>query len=242
MSQRRAEIAQSLVASVTLGVGQFCTCPSVVVAAATGDTDAFATAVVDAAKAVPAGTMLTPRMGELYQQGVERLSDRPAVDVLRDAGGPGGAAILSTSAKSFVNDELLHAEVFGPATMIVRHEDASQLLEVARSLEGQLTATIHGTEDDLQEHQELIEVLATKAGRLIFNGYPTGVEVCHAMVHGGPYPASSDSRTTSVGSAAILRFARPVCYQSFPDATLPAELQDGNPLSIWRLVDGQRTK
>jgi NADP-dependent aldehyde dehydrogenase len=110
---------------------------------------------------------------------------------------------------------------------------------VAKKLHGHLTATIHGTEQDLRDASELVRVLETKVGRLLFNGYPTGVEVCHAMVHGGPFPATSDSRTTSVGTRAITRFARPVCYQDFPDAALPAELRRGNPVGIQRMVNGK---
>ena len=131
------------------------------------------------------------------------------------------------------------AEIFGPATLLVRHSSRNQVLEIARSLEGHLTATIHCTELDLHEFADLIAILESKVGRLVFNGFPTGVEVTHAMVHGGPYPATSDGHSTSVGSQAIFRFTRLVCYQGFPDSALPKELQDVNPLGIWRLLDGQ---
>jgi len=137
---------------------------------------------------------------------------------------------------------VLSEEIFGPTTLIVTYENNEQLLELAHSLEGQLTATIHASEKELTEHQELLDVLQTRAGRLLFNGFPTGVEVCHAMVHGGPYPATSDGRSTSVGTRAIFRFTRQVCFQSFPDAALPYELKEGNPLRIWRLVDGKLVK
>jgi NADP-dependent aldehyde dehydrogenase len=125
---------------------------------------------------------------------------------------------------------------------LVRFRDQAELLGAARSLSGHLTATIHGTEGDLREFSELLQILRDKVGRIVFNGYPTGVEVCHAMVHGGPYPASTDSRTTSVGSLAIFRFTRPVCYQDLPDSSLPAELKNSNPLEIWRMVDGNFTR
>jgi 2,5-dioxopentanoate dehydrogenase len=115
-------------------------------------------------------------------------------------------------------------------------------LRIARELEGHLTATIHGTEQDLREFADLIAILERKVGRLIFNGFPTGVEVCHAMVHGGPFPATSDGRSTSVGTQAIYRFCRPVCFQGFPDAALPDELKNENPLGIWRMVDGELTR
>ena len=117
-----------------------------------------------------------------------------------------------------------------------------EMLEIARGLQGHLTATLHGTDEDLREYRELVEILEQKAGRLVFNGFPTGVEVGHAIIHGGPYPATSDGQSTSVGSQAIYRFARPVCFQNFPAAALPDELKDGNPLEIWRLKDGALTK
>jgi NADP-dependent aldehyde dehydrogenase len=126
--------------------------------------------------------------------------------------------------------------------LIITYAHRSQLMEVARSLEGQLTATVHATENELSEYRELLFALEERAGRLIFNGFPTGVEVCHAMVHGGPFPATSDGRSTSVGTRAILRFTRPVSFQNFPSMALPPELQDGNPLGIWRMVDGVLTK
>jgi len=134
------------------------------------------------------------------------------------------------------------SEVFGPSTLLVHFSNKQEILDAARSLTGHLTATIHGTEEDLREFSDLLEILKNKVGRILFNGYPTGVEVCHAMVHGGPYPASTDSRSTSVGSQAIFRFARPVCYQDFPDSALPAELKNGNPQGIWRMVDGNFTR
>jgi NADP-dependent aldehyde dehydrogenase len=124
-------------------------------------------------------------------------------------------------------------------SLLVVASDVAELYHVAEQLQGQLTATIHGTEAELRAHQRLIDILQRKAGRLIFNGFPTGVEVGHAMQHGGPYPASSDARTTSVGSAAIARFARPVCYQDFPNDSLPIELRNRNTLGIWRMINGR---
>ena len=141
-----------------------------------------------------------------------------------------------------MNDPSLDEEVFGPTTLLVQHSSREEVLDIARALEGHLTATIHGTAADLREFADLVAILEDKVGRLIFNGFPTGVEVSHAMVHGGPYPSTSDGRSTSVGSQAILRFARPVCYQDFPDNSLPEELKDANPLGIWRMVDGEMTR
>ena len=136
----------------------------------------------------------------------------------------------------------LGEELFGPSTVIVRCGSRDELEAIARRLDGQLTATIHGTPGDLAEYASLIAILSDKAGRLIVNGFPTGVEVCPSMQHGGPYPATTDSKTTSVGTAAIHRFARPVAYQNFPQSLLPVELQDANPRGIWRLVDGGMTR
>ena len=153
-----------------------------------------------------------------------------------------GAALFETDVRSWLDDPSLQDEIFGPATLLVGARIRDELLEIARSLDGNLTATILGTEDDLREFSELIAVLEQKVGRVLFNGFPTGVEVCEAMVHGGPYPATSDGRSTSVGGRAILRFTRPVCYQDFPDVALPAELQEGNPLGIGRLEDGRCVK
>ena len=153
-----------------------------------------------------------------------------------------GAALFETNASSFLHDPALASEIFGPSTLLVREASRDQLLQIARNMEGHLTATIHGTEDDLREFSDLIAILEDKVGRIIFNGFPTGVEVSHAIVHGGPYPATSDGRSTSVGSHAIFRFTRLLCYQNFPESALPPELKDENPLGIWRMVDGEMTR
>jgi 2,5-dioxopentanoate dehydrogenase len=149
--------------------------------------------------------------------------------------------VFETDAETFLKSDL-ESEIFGPTTLLVNHSSREQVLAIAQSLEGHLTATIHGTEEDLREYADLLAILETKVGRLIFNGYPTGVEVTHAMVHGGPYPSTSDGRSTSVGTQAIFRFTRLVCYQSFPDSALPDELKDANPLGIWRMLDGEMTR
>jgi NADP-dependent aldehyde dehydrogenase len=149
---------------------------------------------------------------------------------------------MQIAGKDLLLDPDLATEIFGPSALVIRYDSREELLELARSLEGQLTATLHGSERDLAAFADLIAILERKAGRLIVNGFPTGVEVCHAMVHGGPYPATSDSRATSVGTYSICRFVRPVCYQDFPGGALPDELKNQNPLGIWRLVDGGFTR
>jgi NADP-dependent aldehyde dehydrogenase len=151
-------------------------------------------------------------------------------------------ALFETNAQSFLNNPDMASEIFGPTTLLVKHSRREDVLRIARELEGHLTATIHGTEQDLREFSDLVAILEQKVGRLVFNGFPTGVEVSHAMVHGGPFPATSDGRSTSVGTQAIFRFCRPVCYQGFPDAALPDELRNDNPLGIWRMVDGEMTR
>ena len=153
----------------------------------------------------------------------------------------GGVAIFTTSANAFDEFPHLSEEVFGPTSTIVRCNTRQELEGVIRGLVGHLTASVHGTPEDLAEYRDLIALLETKVGRIIFNGFGTGIEVCAAMHHGGPYPATSDGHFTSIGPAGIYRFARPVCYQDFPDAALPDALRDGNPLKIWRLVNNQVT-
>lgn len=189
--------------------------------------------------------MLTHGIAARFTQSVEqRLASGKAQVIARTdvAIDPNCAAATATvfgvSLNEFLSHPELGEEVFGPTTLLVHYGKQDDLLSAARELHGHLTATIHGSEEDLANAQELVRVLETKVGRILFNGMPTGVEVCHAMVHGGPFPATSDSRTTSVGTMAMLRFARPVCYQDFPDSALPPELKKANPLRIMRMVNG----
>jgi NADP-dependent aldehyde dehydrogenase len=161
----------------------------------------------------------------------EQHSDLPATQV--------ASAVFVTQAQSFLKNAELAQELFGPATLVVSCDSRDDFERIARSLEGQLTVSVHATERDLKEHAALIDILREKAGRLVFGGVPTGVEVSPAMHHGGPYPATTDPRFTSVGTAAILRFVRPVCYQDCPQQFLPRELKDENPRGIWRMIDGK---
>ena len=191
--------------------------------------------------------MLTSGIQGSFQKGIEKLSAAKGVEVLAQgpsegSGSRGTAHLLHASIKSFLNDHTLEEEVFGPSTLAITADTKAELLQAAKNLGGHITATLHATDKDLKEYRDLISVLEQKVGRLIINGYPTGVEVCHAMVHGGPFPATTDSRTTSVGTGAITRFTRPVAYQNFPTSLLPPELQDGNPLNIFRLVNGEWKK
>lgn len=237
-------IATGLQASVGLGVGQFCTNPGLVFIEAGEGAAPFLAKLENLMAAAPAGTMLTPGICAAYRAGVEALSQVAGVQCLvapgsaPDRGAQAGAALFLTDAGTFLRESALMHEVFGPATIVVRCASREQMLRAAEHLEGQLTATIHSSPEELAENRALVDLLAIKAGRLLFGGFPTGVEVTHAMTHGGPFPATSDGRSTSVGTRAIERFLRPVSYQSFPDDALPPELQEANPLGIPRLVDG----
>ena len=192
------------------------------------------------------GTMLYPAICQSYEAAVQRLSDVDGVSTIRTSVAAAGLqarpSVFQTSAGTFLRHREVGDEVFGPSTVIVRCAARAEMEAVARHLEGQLTATIHGAPSDLAESGWLMSILEGKAGRLLVNGFPTGVEVCASMQHGGPYPATTDARSTSVGTAAIGRFVRPVAYQNFPQPSLPAELQDANPRAIWRLLDGALTK
>ena len=231
LRERSDQLAAGLHSSVTLGVGQFCTNPGLVLLADNPDSDAFVNKLGELMAGTAEQTMLTPAISTNYRNGVLARTNHAAVETI------GSSALFKTTAAEFLVHPELAEELFGPSTLAVTYKD--QLVELVNSLEGQLTITIHGTEDDLNANRDLIGLLETKAGRLVFNGFPTGVEVGPAMVHGGPYPATSDGRSTSVGTRAIFRFTRPVCFQDFPNAALPAELQDENPLGIFRLVDGE---
>jgi alpha-ketoglutaric semialdehyde dehydrogenase len=194
-------------------------------------------------------TLLTSGISSSYKRSAaKRVQECKAMLLARgqsnvDAASASAEALLfATDARSFLANPELAEEHFGPSVLLIEYSAKQQLLDCARNLDGHLTAAIHGTAEDLREYRELVEVLTTKLGRIVFNGFPTGVEVCHAMVHGGPYPASTDPRATSVGTSAMYRFARPVCFQNFPDESLPAELRRQNPLKIWRMVDGELSK
>jgi NADP-dependent aldehyde dehydrogenase len=241
-------IAAGLYDSYTLGVGQFCTKPGLVFLPTGTDGDAFTEELQIRTRQGSGAVMLTQGICGSFHTGLAQRKSHPHIELLAEApiAGEQGfravPALLQTTAEALLAHPELAYELFGPTTLLVRYTSRAQLLALAQALEGQLTASLHGTEADLLASPGLLEILEQKAGRILFNGFPTGVEVCHAMVHGGPYPATADSRFTSVGSQAIFRFARPVCFQNFPQTTLPEELKDSNPLHIWRLVDGSFTR
>ena len=243
LAARGAEIGKSFVASLTLGAGQFCTNPGLLLATEGPELDGFVTSATAALTEAAAATMLTPGIGKAYGKGVAALAGHAAVETLaRGRTGEalqGQAALFSTTGAAFLKHPELAEEVFGASGLLVRCRDAAELRAVVESLEGQLTAALHMAEADYPAARALLPLLETKVGRILVNGFGTGVEVGHAMVHGGPFPATSDGRSTSVGSLAIDRFLRPVSYQDMPETLLPEALKDGNPLKLWRRMDGK---
>jgi NADP-dependent aldehyde dehydrogenase len=245
LAERSNAIAAGFVAAQQMGAGQFCTSPGLIVAIDGAPLEAFLDSAGALLAASPCQTMLTPGIHSAYQEGIAALAAHPAVTTVARARPTEGAhqcraGLFVAQAADFLADERLANEVFGACTLVLRCRDAGEMLQLTRALEGQLTAAIHqgGGEDDSLA-RALVDELELKVGRILFNGFGTGVEVCQAMVHGGPYPATSDGRTTSVGAAAIERFLRPVCYQDVPDRLLPPALQQDNPLGVPRLVDGR---
>ena len=242
---RGEQIAAQLAGSVTLGCGQFCTNPGLIIGLRSPQFSAFLEQFRAQMDQQPAQTMLNAGALQSYSHGLGELHEHPGLTHL--AGQPQqGTQAQPQLFKADVSlllegDALLQEEVFGPTTIVIEVADQAQLTAALQGLRGQLTATLIGEPDELLAYRWLGELLQEKVGRVLLNGYPTGVEVCDAMVHGGPYPATSDARGTSVGSLAIERFLRPVCLQNYPDALLPEALQNANPLGIRRLVDGQMT-
>jgi NADP-dependent aldehyde dehydrogenase len=241
IAERGDDLVNGLHASVTGGVGQFCTKPGLVFLPESGETEKFVMQFKGLISSTSPAPLLTGGIQKSYEHASERRRDEVDTFAANEGGNlPGfsvNPSVFETTAIEFLNTPDLNEEIFGPTTLLIRSQKREELSDIARSLEGQLTASVHGTEDDLVEYADLIKILETKAGRLIFNGFSTGVEVCPSIVHGGPYPATSDSRSTAVGTRAITRFSRLVCFQNFPDAALPDELKEKNPLGIWRLVD-----
>ena len=247
--ERGAAIAQGLLGSFTMGVGQFCTKPGLIFALRGPDTDTFLQKLSESVRGATCGTMLTSGIRDAFVEnrgkvtgvaGVQPLTAASAaVDATRTEAQP---SVATTSAANFLAHPALATEAFGPFTLVVIAEKIADFATCAAALEGQLTATLHGTPADFAAARPLLAVLEQKAGRVLLNGFPTGVEVSPAMNHGGPYPATSDVRYTSVGTAAMLRFARPICYQGLADELLPPALQNANPLGLMRMVNGQLTR
>lgn len=241
------EVAKMFSAAVTLGVGQFCTNPGIVFGIEGDELQQFISAVGNEIKTFTPSRMLHPGIAKAYTERRTKALAQEEVLVVAESEPAveehcGSAAIATVSAKTFASNALLHEEVFGPYSLIVCCKDVNEMKEVAKYLEGQLTCTIMATENELPQYEDLIESVKNLCGRMILNGVPTGVEVCLSMQHGGPFPATSDPRFTSVGADGIKRFARPVAFQSWVHELLPDELKNENPLGIYRTVNNELTK
>lgn len=247
MKTSAADIAKMYAGSITLGVGQFCTNPGLIIGLESQELSTFMDVLgKEISKTAPA-TMLHPGIFKNYrkkkdealrQQGVETV----AVSETKPELNQGSPTIATATGQTFLNNPTLHQEVFGPYSLVIRCKDMKEMLEVANHLEGQLTATLMATENDTRIHDKLLEAVKNICGRFIINGVPTGVEVCLSMQHGGPFPATTDSRFTSVGADGIKRFARPIAFQNWSNELLPDELKNENPLGIWRTVNNELTQ
>lgn len=247
LKQSAVDVAKLYAGSITQSVGQFCTNPGLLIGIESPELQTFINTLGDEIKKVSPGTMLHPgifksyvenRANALAQEGVETV----AVSEIEPQINQASPTIASASGQAFLNNPVLHKEVFGPYSIVIRCKDIAELKEVVSHLEGQLTASVMATDKDLAENGELMDLIQDICGRFIINGVPTGVEVCLSMQHGGPFPATTDSRFTSVGADAIKRFARPVAFQNWPDQFLPDELKNDNPLGIWRTVNNELKK
>ena len=247
LKESATEVAKMCAASITLGVGQFCTNPGLIIGIESEELQRFIHILGEAITEIAPGTML--HMG-IFKNYVERrgnaLSQEDVETVAVSAKDPhlneAAPTIASTTGQAFLNNPVLHLEVFGPYSLVVRCKDATEMLEVTKHLEGQLTATLMATSNDISNHEEFIEEVKNICGRFILNNVPTGVEVCLSMQHGGPFPATTDSRFTSVGADGIKRFARPVAFQNWSNEFLPEELKNENQLQIWRTINNELTK
>ncbi|HEX3166998.1 MAG TPA: aldehyde dehydrogenase family protein, partial [Chitinophagaceae bacterium] len=242
-----AEIAKMYAGSITLGVGQFCTNPGLIIGI---DSDELKTFVHDVGKAIQQtapGPMLHPGIAKAYKENKGNALLQDDVHLVAESEttvkeNDGLPTIATASGQAFLNNPVLHKEVFGPYSLIIRCKDMNEMTEVAKHLEGQLTSTLMATDNDIKNNDELVEAVKDICGRFILNDVPTGVEVCLSMHHGGPFPATTDSRFTSVGADGIKRFARPIAFQNWSNDLLPDELKDENPLKIWRTVNNELKK
>jgi len=238
--------AKTYASSITLGAGQFCTNPGLLLGVKGDDLTNFIEILSKEIVKIEPTCMLHPNIIGAYESNKSKMQEQSGLTTTASyendvAVNYGRQAITTVEGSTFIENTTLHQEVFGPFSMVVQCEDAEQLEEIISKLEGQLTGTIIGDESEISEYSNVVNALQNRVGRIIFNGVPTGVEVCPAMVHGGPYPASTDSRFTAVGINSIKRWVRPFSFQSWPNELLPNELKNENPLGISRLIDGEQT-
>jgi len=247
MSTSASDIAKMYAGSITLGVGQFCTNPGLIIGI---ESEALKTFIHDLGKAIQQiapGPMLHTGIVKAYKEKKENALLQNDVHLVAESEttvkeNEGLPTIATATGQAFLNNPVLHQEVFGPYSLVIRCRDMNEMIEVARHLEGQLTSTLMATESDIKNHDELVEAVKNICGRFILNNVPTGVEVCLSMHHGGPFPSTTDSRFTSVGADGIERFARPLCFQNWSNELLPDELKSENPLGIWRTVNNELKK
>ena len=247
LKEQGEEIANNLASSLTLGAGQFCTNPGLVIMIQSEASTQFLQAYDQAIKASQPQTMLNKSIYKAYVDGIDSLKNIASLSKLSESALPADnfnaiPTVYTINAIDFIKDIKFSEEIFGPYNLVVSCSSQQELRELLVKLEGQLTATLHATTADEQLAKWIVPILTEKAGRVIFGGYPTGVEVCHAMQHGGPFPSTTDSRSTSVGTGAISRFLRPVAYQDLPDYLLPEILRNKNTLNALRLLNGEWTK
>ena len=247
LKQSPEEVAKLYASSITVGVGQFCTRPGLIIGIDNDDLRVFMHVLSNQIKKTEPGKMLHPgifknyverRAAALSQQEVETIAVSEKEAIFNE----GTPTLATATATAFINNPILHQEVFGPYSLAIRCKDVNEMTEVANHIEGQLTATLMGTENDIKAHDMLVEAVKNICGRFIVNGVPTGLEVCLSVHHGGPFPATTDARFTSVGADGIKRFARPICYQNWSNELLPDELKNENPLGIWRTVNNQLSR
>ncbi len=241
------ETAGQYAASITMSVGQFCTNPGLIIGIDSEPLQLFIKKLSEAMREVAPADMLHPGIAGAFAANRAKALTQPgvtteAVPALPATEDQGMATLASVEAKDFLANPVLHQEVFGPYSIVVKCRNMEEMQAIADSIEGQLTSTLIATDTDIQENERLVETIKSKCGRIIVNGVPTGVQVCHAMHHGGPFPATTDSRFTAVGADGIKRFARPLSYQNWPDNLLPDELKNNNPLNLWRIINNELTR
>ena len=247
LKQSAVDVAKLYAGSITLGVGQFCTNPGLIIGIDNDDLQTFIQILGEEIRRTSPGEMLHTGIFKNYvERRANALSQNDVKTIAASEVEPvfnyGTPTLASATAQAFINNPILHQEVFGPYSIIIRCKDITEMTEVAKHAEGQLTATLMATENEIRSQNELVELVKNICGRFILNGVPTGVEVCLSMQHGGPFPATTDSRFTSVGADGIKRFARPISYQNWPNELLPEELKNENPLGIWRTVNNELQK
>ena len=247
LKQSAEEIAKMYSVSVTQGVGQFCTNPGLIVGIEGDDLQQFIKVLGEEIQKIAPQKMLHPGIAKAFDEKKKKALQQNdvatvAISLTEEKENEGKSTIATTTGKAFLDNPVLHQEVFGPYSLIIRCNDENEMIEVAKNLEGQLTSTVMASDNDIESHGELIEFIKNICGRFILNGVPTGVSVCLSMQHGGPFPATTDSRFTSVGADGIKRFARPMAFQNWGNQFLPDELKNENPLHIWRTVNNKLTK